>query len=1028
MKYLISNFPKSFSRMMQVALGFGTVIFGANSRAADPAILDISPSADSVQIEVFIPAGMSHAVLQSRSAVNSGEKLALISGGLDGRAAVVTFTVPNPGEIVFYNVVAGDEPGIPSATYEGVEYFQADYDNGYLALSADEKVGHVLNRLAYGPSAEDKALVEQIGVATYIEQQLAPDSIEESAILLAKENEIFEVFHPGEDTPLVRVGEIWRYFKGTQAPPANWSSRGFDDSGWLSGPSGIGYGDNDDETELEDMRYEYISFFARKSFTVADTADIDQLILSIDFDDSFIAYLNGTEVARENISIANPSFDDPADDNREAGLMIDIDLSAAKGLLVAGENVLAIEVHNVELDSSDSSMIPELNSRRLLGLPPVTRIGDVEDLQHLIHLRGVYSKQQLRAVMAEFWENHFTTDFDKVADYLDDLDNSDGSDAMREAQAEVEAATAEYQEYQFFHENAFGRFGDLLLYSATSPTQLIYLDNVLNLKSGPNENYAREIFELFAFGVDNSYTQQDIEELARCFTGWTVSKVWPDRKQAFPASATNPPTAASVDYADEALVEIGDVWRYAKGTLEPTPTPQGDPTTAWTEIGFNDAAWLSGPTGIGYDDDDDATELDDMRGNYLTLYMRKEFTVNDPQDLGNLLLSVDYDDAFVAYLNGVEIVRSEGLENAGNPPAFDQPAQRYREAEGEFEDFTLAEHAGLLRAAPEVNVLAIQVHNGSLSSSDLSMLPRLVNRSLLPGSIEAGDPNGLWTFRFDPDEHDLGEKRLFVGTPYETTVPAGREGLEGLRDAQDIIEMMANHPATQEFICIKLINRFVSDDITLANYKNGSAPEELVEVLDSAMGTWQATGGSIRAVLETIFDAQSQSNHFWSPRSYLVKAKSPVEFINSSLRALGANVENQELPEFNESMGMHLFTRDEPNGWSEYGYDWIDTGSLLERIKFVQRAAGNDDDDFEWDVQAFLDSNGLVTAEDVVSHFNDFLFQGELSDQTIAVLVEYANTDVDGDPTPLDPARGNYISRIEALVALILSTPDWQFQ
>jgi hypothetical protein len=78
---------------------------------------------------------------------------------------------------------------------------------------------------------------------------------------------------------------------------------------------------------------------------------------------------------------------------------------------------------------------------------------------------------------------------------------------MTEDQAAAEAAQAEYLEYQFFHDNALGNFGDLLLYSATSPSQLIYLDNVLNVKGAANENYAREILELFAFGVDNRYTQ-----------------------------------------------------------------------------------------------------------------------------------------------------------------------------------------------------------------------------------------------------------------------------------------------------------------------------------------------------------------------------------------------------------------------------------------------------------------------------------------------------------------------------------------
>ena len=128
-------------------------------------------------------------------------------------------------------------------------------------------------------------------------------------------------------------------------------------------------------------------------------------------------------------------------------------------------------------------------------------------------------------MLGEFWENHFTTDYDKLVEHLEELENSDGEEAMGEDQAEQEAAQMEYQEYEFFYQNALGNFGDLLLYSAASPSMLIYLDNVVNEKKEPNENYAREILELFGFGVDNRYNQLDIEELSKAFTGWNLSLI-----------------------------------------------------------------------------------------------------------------------------------------------------------------------------------------------------------------------------------------------------------------------------------------------------------------------------------------------------------------------------------------------------------------------------------------------------------------------------------------------------------------------
>merc|ERR1711916_228281 len=105
------------------------------------------------------------------------------------------------------------------------------------------------------------------------------------------------------------------------------------------------------------------------------------------------------------------------------------------------------------------------------------------------------------------------------------LEDLDGNDLLAMNRAEYEAVQMEFREYEFFYRNALGNFGDLLLYSATSPSQLIYLDNVLNRVGEANENYAREILELFAFGVDNRYTQADIEQLSRAFTGWQIRKV-----------------------------------------------------------------------------------------------------------------------------------------------------------------------------------------------------------------------------------------------------------------------------------------------------------------------------------------------------------------------------------------------------------------------------------------------------------------------------------------------------------------------
>lgn len=117
-------------------------------------------------------------------------------------------------------------------------------------------------------------------------------------------------------------------------------------------------------------------------------------------------------------------------------------------------------------------------------------------------VRAVFSKRQLYEVMVNFWSDHFSLYHfkDKKVTVLKTFDDR-----------------------EVIRPHVLGKFSDLLRASAHSPAMLTYLDNIVNEKSHPNENYAREIMELHTLGVDGGYTEKDIQEVARCFTGWTVN-------------------------------------------------------------------------------------------------------------------------------------------------------------------------------------------------------------------------------------------------------------------------------------------------------------------------------------------------------------------------------------------------------------------------------------------------------------------------------------------------------------------------
>src|SRR5206468_10552966 len=123
------------------------------------------------------------------------------------------------------------------------------------------------------------------------------------------------------------------------------------------------------------------------------------------------------------------------------------------------------------------------------------------ELQAQKIVRAVHSQRQLQEVMTDFWFNHFNIFWGKNADRW---------------------LTTNYEMYAI-RPHVLGKFKDLLMATAKNPAMLFYLDNHLSSSiRGINENYARELMELHTLGVDGGYTQQDVQEVARAFTGWSV--------------------------------------------------------------------------------------------------------------------------------------------------------------------------------------------------------------------------------------------------------------------------------------------------------------------------------------------------------------------------------------------------------------------------------------------------------------------------------------------------------------------------
>lgn len=119
-------------------------------------------------------------------------------------------------------------------------------------------------------------------------------------------------------------------------------------------------------------------------------------------------------------------------------------------------------------------------------------------LQQATLFRAAFSNRQLFERMVEFWTDHFNISMRDVG-YLKTVDDR-----------------------EVIRKHALGKFPDMLRASAHSPAMLVYLDNNISRAPRVNQNYARELLELHTLGVDGGYTQEDVHEVARCFSGWTI--------------------------------------------------------------------------------------------------------------------------------------------------------------------------------------------------------------------------------------------------------------------------------------------------------------------------------------------------------------------------------------------------------------------------------------------------------------------------------------------------------------------------
>ena len=197
---------------------------------------------------------------------------------------------------------------------------------------------------------------------------------------------------------------------------------------------------------------------------------------------------------------------------------------------------------------------------------------------------------------------------------------------------------------------------------------------------------------------------------------------------------------------DSILINGGANWKFFKGVSEPSESPG-----SWRLPNFDDSDWGEGEAAIGFGEGFLNTNLSDMRGNYSTVYLRKTFNIENPAQVGSVLLSAQIDDGFNAWINGKHIAST----NVSGPELpYDATANSSGENK-DFEEYPIANVGGLILKGK--NVLTVQLLNGSLNGSSDAFFDAILKINASAGEGPSpGFPNTVFAVNSPPQIRKLG--------------------------------------------------------------------------------------------------------------------------------------------------------------------------------------------------------------------------------------------------------------------------------
>ena len=375
---------------------------------------------------------------------------------------------------------------------------------------------------------------------------------------------------------------------------------------------------------------------------------------------------------------------------------------------------------------------------------------------------------------------------------------------------------------------------------------------------------------------------------------------------------------------------------------------------------------------------------------YLTSYERD---VIQPHALGkfkDLVTATAKSPAMLFYLDNYLSANPNAAQRAmrqmqrgGRRPSVPQPANPQK---AKKQERGLNENYG--RELMELHTLGV---DGGYAQKDVTA----VARCFTGWSIEK--PREIAVFKFDEKLHDPDAK-VVLGKKIHSG---------GMKDGEQVIELLSKNPNTAKFISTKLARRFVSDN----------PPPALVARMAK---TFHKSDGDIREVMRTMI----YSPEFWSREAYRAKVKTPYELVVTSVRALGTDVDTpMPLVQWVARIGEPLYQCQPPTGYSDKAETWVNTGALLSRLNFSLALAGNKVRGSRSDVLAVLGSETGGDAKAALDRAVEVFLGGQAAPATVETLEKQLE-----NPQVLQARLDDPVKPVDlgVVTGLVLGAPEFQ--